>query len=374
MFAPLIAAIGPAGLIALFLLLAALAAVTTFLFFRSRDTVFHPVHRGKAHHGGCKFDSAEVNRTRFAKTPDIDLSNLPAPDPRIVKAFATIKEALLLAKVNMLSGEADMTVGGKTVRIKSRSTFGTGYLTAMTWLEEFYSSIGLPTRRESYRKNGKTFYYLIATRKGDTTPEKVVIAGAHLDSTAGEQYRDEPLAPGADDDGSGTIALTELARILKDLPLACTIEFVHFTGEEQGLWASYAYSDKVAAAKVNVIAMVEMDMIGYCVKPGNRLDIHDDMNDASHELVVLMVRNIARYGLNLNPVDTHNHAVQDRSDHAGFLDHGYKAILVSEEFTDDGFNRYYHSVKERSSNMNFPYMVEVVKALLATVADLAELK
>ncbi len=373
MFASILNAIGPAGLTALFVLLTALA-VAIFFYRRSRDTVFHSVHRGKAHAGGCKFDSAEVNRTRFAKTPDIDLSNLPAPDPRIVKAFATIKEAALLAKVNMLSGEADMIVGGKTVRITSRSTFGPGHLTAMAWLEEFYASLGLPTRRESYRKNGKTFYYLIATRKGDTNPEKVVIAGAHLDSTAGNQFSAEPVAPGADDDGSGTIALTELARILKDLPLACTVEFVHFTGEEQGLWASYAYSDKVAAAKVNVVAMVEMDMIGYCAKPGNRLDIHDDTDAASHSLVVLMVRNIARYSLNLNPVDTHNHAVQDRSDHAGFLDHGYKAILVSEEFTDDGFNPRYHSADERSKYMNFPYMAEVTRALLATIADLAELK
>lgn len=374
MFTSILTAIGPYGLLVLILLCAAAAVTTLFFIRRSRDTVFHPVHHGKNHVGGCKFNADIVRKTRFAPTPPIDLSNLPAPDARIVKAFATIQEAVLQAKVNMISGETDITIAGKTMRIKSRSTYGNGYLSVMSWLEEFYASIGLPTRRESYRKGGKTYYNLIATHKGDTTPDKVVIAGAHIDSTAGEQYSAEPLAPGADDDGSGTIALTEIARILKDLPVACTVEFVHFSGEEQGLWGSYAHSDNIAAAGTNVVAMVEMDMVGYCAKPGNRVDIHDDEDrNGSHSLVVLMVRNVKRYGLNLNPVDTHNHAVEDRSDHAGFLDHGYKGVLVSEEFTDDGFNPRYHSREERSKYMNFPYMAEVTRMLVASVADLAEL-
>jgi hypothetical protein len=376
MFASLIAALGPVGLIAVFLLLAAAAGAATVHYIRrSRDTVFSTVHPGKKHVGGCKFDSRVVNATRFAPTPPIDISNLPQPDPRIVAAFATIKPEDLKAKVEMISGERDIVIGGKAQRITSRSTYGTGYLAVMTWLEEYYASIGLPTRREAYKKGGKTFYNLIATRKGDKTPEKVVIVGAHIDSTAGEQYRNEPKAPGADDDGSGTIGLTVYAGILARLPLDCTVEFVHFSGEEQGLWGSYAHSDAVAAAKTIVPAMIETDMIGYCAKPGNRVDIHDDQDrNGSHEIVVKMVRNVHRYGLDLNPVDTHNHAVEDRSDHAGFLDHGYKGVLVSEEFTDDGFNPRYHSAEERSKYMNFPYMAEVIKMVLATIADYAELK
>ncbi|CAN5479692.1 hypothetical protein BH10CYA1_BH10CYA1_56880 [soil metagenome] len=393
MFAFISAALSPLGLTALFLLAAAAAAV--FFVRRSRtakththnhshedtsldligDTVFSSVHPGKKVVGGCKFDSAIVNAPRLAPPPKIDISNLPAPDPRIVAAFATIKPDDLRTLVEMISGERDITIGGKAQRITSRSTYGTGYLSVMAWLEEFYASIGLPTRRESYKKGGKLYYNLIATRKGDKHPEKVVIVGAHIDSTAGEQYRAEPVAPGADDDGSGTIGLITYARILANMPLDCTVEFVHFSGEEQGLWGSYAYSDVIAAAKTVVPAMIETDMIGYCAKPGNRVDIHDDENrNGSHEIVVKMVRNVARYKLDLNPVDTHNHAVEDRSDHAGFLDHGYKGVLVSEEFSDDGFNPRYHTSDERSKYMNFPYMAEVIKMVLATIADYAELK
>lgn len=388
------AALSPLGLTALFLL-AAVAAAVFISRRRTRahtshnhdhthdgavkhhegDTIFSSVHPGKKIVGGCKFDPAVVNAPRLAPPPKIDISNLPAPDPRIVASFATIKPDDLRTLVEMISGERDIVIGGKTQRITSRSTHGTGYLSIMTWLEEFYASIGLPTRRESYKKGGKTYYNLIATKKGIKMPDKKVIVGAHIDSTAGEQYRNEAVAPGADDDGSGTIGLITYARILADMPLDVTVEFVHFSGEEQGLWGSYAYSDVVAAAKTVVPAMIETDMIGYCAKPGNRVDIHDDEDrNGSHEIVVKMVRNVHRYKLDLNPVDTHNHAVEDRSDHAGFLDHGYKGVLVSEEFSDDGFNPRYHSKDERSKYLNYPYMAEVIKMVLATIADYAELK
>ncbi|HEY9676718.1 MAG TPA: M28 family peptidase [Drouetiella sp.] len=364
-------AMGPVGLLCSVSALA-IAGFAARRFSR-RDTKFASVHPGKREVGGCKFDEEEVRKTRFAPTPPIDISNLPAPDPRMVAAFKTINPADLRTKIEMISGETDLTVGGKKVRVKSRSTHGQGYLTVMQWLEEFYASIGLPTKRLSYKKGGKTFYYLVATKQGSS--KRKLIVGAHIDSTAGEQYRDEPVAPGADDDGSGTIGLMEYARILAPLDLTHTVELVHFSGEEQGLWASYAYSDIVAAAKTDLIAMLETDMIGYCAKPGNRVDIHDDADkNGSHKLVVMMVRNVARYALNLNPVDTHNHAVEDRSDHAGFLDHGYMGVLVSEEFTDDGFNPRYHSSDERSKYMNFEYMAEVIKMVLATIVDLAEVK
>src|SRR5439155_25065899 len=110
--------------------------------------------------------------------------------------------------------------------------------------------------------------------------------GAHLDSTAGRTSSAEPVAPGADDDASGTVALMELAKALKGLPLTCTVRLVHFTGEEQGLYGSYVHSDVVAKAKPDLVAMIQMDMIGYCAKPGNRLDIHDGADrNGSHSLI-----------------------------------------------------------------------------------------
>lgn len=339
------------------------------------ESDFHPVHHGKNWKGGCKFDPAEVNRTRNFATPKIDVSNLPPPDARIVAAFKAIDIARIKDTMLKLTGETPATVGGAQVTIATRNTHSRQLDVAMTFIEEQYAAIGLKAVRDPYKVRGKSLNNLVIELPGKTNPSRVVIVGAHLDSTAGSPWGNENVAPGADDDGSGTVGMLELARALKTLDLPFTVRLVHFTGEEQGLWGSYAYSDKVFAAKTDVVAMVEMDMISYCAKPGNRLDIHDDVDkNGSHDLVVRFFRNIKRYGINLTPVDTHNNAVKDRSDHAGFLDHGYKAVLVSEEFTDDGFNPNYHQLSDRVKNCNLPYMVEVLKAVTAVVAELADFK
>jgi Zn-dependent M28 family amino/carboxypeptidase len=338
---------------------------------------FSPIHKGKARAGGCKFDEAEVRRTKNFRTPKIDTTNLPTPDPRIVALLAAVDVNRLTDVIQKLSGEVPITAAGQTTNLVTRNSFTKGLDVALNFIEEQYKAMGagITVSRHTYTVRGKKFANIIAERRGTETPEKVVILGAHLDSTAGSPWGSESDCPGADDDGSGTATLLELARLLAGLPLSYTVRFCHFTGEEQGLWGSYAYSDKVAKDGTNVVAMVEMDMVGYCAKPGNRLDIHDGANkNGSHEIVVKFVRNILTYGITLNPVDTHNHAVDDRSDHAGFLDHGFKAVCVSEEFTDDGFNPNYHSTGDKLSACNMPYMVEVVKAFVATTCDLAGLK
>ena len=343
--------------------------------FAADESDFHPVHHGKNWKGGCKFDPAEVRRTRNFATPKIDTSNLPAPDARIVNAFKVIDIARIKDTMLKLTGELPVTVNGVTSTLATRNTHSKELDIAMGFIEAQYAAMGLKTVRDPYTVRGKKLNNLVIELPGKTNPSRVVFVGAHLDSTAGSPWGNEKVAPGADDDGSGTAGMLELARALKDLDLPFTVRLIHFTGEEQGLWGSYAYSDKVAAAKTDVVAMVEIDMISYCAKPGNRLDIHDDIDqNGSHELTVRFFRAIKRYGINLTPVDTHNNAVKDRSDHAGFLDHGYKAVLVSEEFTDDGFNPNYHTVNDRVKNCNLPYMVEVLKAVTAVVAELADLK
>lgn len=346
--------------------------------YLTRSTPISPVHAGKKDTCDGKFDRQLVRAReakRLAAAPKIDTSNLPAPDARVVAVLSTVNVADLTRDLNELSGEVDTTVAGQQVRIASRNSFNPLLDTAMSRLEQEYAKLGIPYRRIKYTVRGRTMYNLEATITGTRHPDKVIIIGSHLDSTAGATSRSEKLAPGADDDGSGSIAVKTIAAALvalrkAGLDIGCTVRFLHFTGEEQGLWGSYTYSDAVAAAKEDIVAVYQMDMVAYCAKPGNRVDIHDDANrNGSHSLVVNLVRNVVRYALNLNPVDTHDHAVRDRSDQAGFLDHGYRAVLISEEFSDTGFNPNYHSVNDRVKNCNIPYMAEIIKMVIATVAD-----
>lgn len=336
---------------------------------------FHAVHYGKDTRGGCKFDPEIERKARFAPKPKIDVSNLPAQDKRIVAAHQGVTIPGITEHLNILTGEKASVIRGKSVTIKSRNSYAKDLELALAYVEDYYKSLGIPVKRVPYQVRGKTYFNIEAEILGTVDPKKVVIVSGHLDSTVGNPWTVENLAPGADDDASGTVGVMEVARALKDHPMAYTVRFVHFTGEEQGLYGSYKYSDQCAAAKTDIVGVFQMDMIGYCGKPGNRVDIHDgEDKNGSHDLVVALTRAAAQYKLDLNVVDTHNHAVDNRSDHAGFIDHGWKAVLISIEFTDDGFDPNYHTRGDRVAALNLPYMVEIIRMTIAAVSDYAKIQ
>ncbi|MDZ4837300.1 MAG: M28 family peptidase [Candidatus Melainabacteria bacterium] len=378
-----------------YLITAALIGVVVFLVvrhFRAKDEVtgqpiipletdFHPIHRGKIHvhshgeDGPCKFSREEVRRTMHQKVDPIDISNLPAREPFVEKLLACIRADELTDLVAGLSGEKAVYVGDKSVILKSRSSHGEGVYLAMTWLEQFYRSLSITATRIPYTIRGKTYFNLEAKVAGKMTGAKkrVYIYGSHLDSTAGNTWSNEKVAPGADDDGSGTIAVLKIAEAFNSLVIPDDVEirFLHFTGEEQGLWGSIKYSDACAAAKDNIVGMIQCDMIGYCRTTEHMFDVHDNIDqNGSHVLTIAIVRAIAQYGLNLKPIDTHNNAIEGRSDHAGFLNHGYKAVLVSERFTDEDFTPYYHQVTDTVDKFRMPFYVDIIRALIAAGVNL----
>ena len=363
-------------------------AVTAFVLLRRRANQ-RPYCRDHR-----KFDPVEARRKPLLPIPKIDTTNVGPADPKIAALLAKVNLGRITTLLNELTGETDVTVNGKTVRIASRNTFSSDLEYAFAFLEAIYRSFGYKPRagdpknpKDGEAKPGEKFFYrheytrrrtklynFIAEQPGKNA-RKLLLVGSHIDSTAGATGSAEKLAPGADDDASGSIGVTEIARQMADCETEATIRYCHFSGEEQGLWGSEAYAADVAKEGLEVIGMLQMDMIGYCAKPGNRVDIHDDVDtNGSHSLVVLLVRNAVRYALKLNPVDTHNNAVTGRSDHAPFQDKGYKAVLISEEFSDDGFNPNYHSKRDRVPTLNLPWMVEVIRMVLATVVEMSKAK
>jgi aminopeptidase YwaD len=99
----------------------------------------------------------------------------------------------------------------------------------------------------------------IAELPGTDLKNEVLILGAHFDAVWN--------SPGADDNGSGTSGLMELARVLKDRPMRRTVRFVFFNVEEQGLIGSRAYwahiEPRVTAGEEKIVGMVSLEMLGY---------------------------------------------------------------------------------------------------------------
>jgi len=96
---------------------------------------------------------------------------------------------------------------------------------------------------------------VVAMLRGTVNPELVYVVSSHYDSVV--------AGPGADDDTSGTAALLEAARVMAGHPMAATIVFASFTGEEAGLLGSREFVRRAVADKLRVVGALNNDMIGW---------------------------------------------------------------------------------------------------------------
>jgi carboxypeptidase Q len=127
-------------------------------------------------------------------------------------------------------------------------------------------------------KGPVTVYNTVGEIRGIERPDEVVICGAHLDSW--------DLGTGAVDNGTGSMAVLETARILKALGLKPrrTIRFVLFSGEEQGLVGSREYvnqhkseMDKISAVFVHDTGTGRVTGIGLHGNPQDQPSFEKDM-------------------------------------------------------------------------------------------------
>lgn len=123
------------------------------------------------------------------------------------------------------------------------------------WIESYYSNLGYEIiQRDSFNYNGKQLCNLIIEKAGTESPDKFVYLTSHYDTKNG---------PGANDNGSGTIILMEIARILKSVPTKTSIRFCHFSAEENGLIGSSHYVNTIAVPQRTDIKIVfNIDEVG----------------------------------------------------------------------------------------------------------------
>ncbi|KAF7555029.1 hypothetical protein G7Z17_g2505 [Cylindrodendrum hubeiense] len=164
-----------------------------------------------------------------------------------------------------------------------RSTYGTQ---AGTWLLSHVKSLAAANPAIEVRTFAHSFNQpsIIARIPGSSSD--LVIAGAHYDSTAGSS---SARAPGADDNGSGTINVLEALRILANAKFVPenTLEFHFYAGEEGGLLGSQAVFNSYASSGETVLAFLNQDMTGY--SPGGKATVYTDYVDSSLTSYVIRV-------------------------------------------------------------------------------------
>lgn len=104
---------------------------------------------------------------------------------------------------------------------------------------------------------------VVATLKGtDPNDDRIFIISGHLDNMRSDVMDRTGDAPGANDDGSGTAAVMECARVMSKYSFPATIIFVAVSGEEQGLLGSTFMAQKARKENWNIEAVLNNDIMG----------------------------------------------------------------------------------------------------------------
>ncbi|KAH6892619.1 hypothetical protein B0T10DRAFT_401844 [Thelonectria olida] len=199
---------------------------------------------------------------------------------------------------------------------------------------------------------------------------KTIVVGAHLDSV-NLQNRASGRAPGADDDGSGSVTILDAFRVLlSDSRVASnqaenTIEFHWYAGEEAGLLGSGAIFQQYAREGRDVKAMLNQDMTGY-VKPGTKEVIGIITDNVDSSLTAFLKKVVAAYSSLPTADAVCGYAC---SDHASATRQGYPSAFAFESTFDDS-SPYIHSASDTISTVNFAHVLEFSKIVVGFVYEL----
>lgn len=195
---------------------------------------------------------------------------------------------------------------------------------------------------------------VIATRRGTENPDLIYIISSHYDSVA--------AGPGADDNGSGTAALLEAARVLAERPLPATVVFAAFTGEESGLLGSREFVRRAREQNLKIMAVINNDTIGWTNDA--RLDntiryTNAGIRDIQHGAAVLFTRLI-----------TYDSRYHRSTDATSFVE-AYGDIVGGFGSHPILGNPHYHTASDVLETINHQLIAETCKATVATIMLLA---
>lgn len=256
--------------------------------------------------------------------------------------------------VKELTGIVDVHVQGFSGKILSRHKDNAGNNIAAEYIYQKLNCYGLDVTKQVFSSTGCNIY---GTKIGTRYPNKKVIICAHYDSMP-----PGAIAPGADDNGSGTAAVIEAARILADYQTQYTMIFALWDEEEQGLIGSKYYANNAAANGDTIIAVINMDMISWNRSNSNIIEFDTENTLSSDFIVQRLIDLNAQLNLGFN-VTVGNHGYV-YSDHASFWENDYPAVEVIEDRND--YNDYYHTIGDTLGNFNLPYYHKAAKLAIAT--------
>ncbi|WP_077919430.1 M20/M25/M40 family metallo-hydrolase [Spirosoma sp. 209] len=250
---------------------------------------------------------------------------------------------------------------------------------------------------------------VMATLKGtDPSDNRVFIVQGHMDSRVTGVMNRTAVAPGANDDGSGTAAVIELCRVLSRSQFPATIIFTTLTGEEQGLLGAEHLAERAVKEKWSLEAVLNNDIMGS--NHSNETNIIDNtrlrvfseglpasmLKDTTGRIAQIRnfgnendgrARTLARYVKELGERYVENLEVvlvyrNDRylrgGDHTPYVQRGFAAVRLTE--MNENYNHQHQDLRtengvefgDYAKFMDFDYLRKNTAVNLATLANLAK--
>ncbi|GAA3508479.1 M28 family metallopeptidase [Aquimarina addita] len=272
---------------------------------------------------------------------------------------------------------------------EGRDTGEPGQKKAAEFLKTQYKKMGVPSPiaeddyfqeiPETYFSGGiKASENVLAYIKGSEKPNEIIVLSAHYDHVGldgeGNVYN------GADDDGSGTVSLLEIAEAFKMAKKngqgpKRSILFLHVTGEEKGLYGSRFYTENPVFSLDETVANLNIDMIGRIDKAHEGDDKSnyiyligsDRLSTELHALSEEVNTKFTKLDLDytFNAKDDPNR-FYFRSDHYNFAKHNIPII-----FYFNGVHEDYHKISDTADKIEYELMTKRVQLIFYTAWELA---
>ncbi len=254
-------------------------------------------------------------------------------------------------------------------------------------VEAHFAELGMKPERQVFERRRRPFFNVVAELPGREAGLPPFLVGAHYDAAMG--------SPGADDNASAVAAMLVAAAVLAGHPLRRTIRFTGFSIEEpqderdrRCRHGSRHFARRAFRAWERYAGVFILESVGYTdAAPGSQhiplnlpLPIPDVGNflavvgnRRAKKMMALFERAVNDYAPDLKVV-SHCFPLAGwlvpatrMSDHAPFWDRGYPAAML----TDTAFlrNPNYHRASDRPETLDYGFMANVTRALVAALAE-----
>ncbi|MEW6363735.1 MAG: M28 family peptidase [Acidobacteriota bacterium] len=276
-----------------------------------------------------------------------------APSPRLQALASAVNVDEMMALLRAIS-----------VDIPTRYWSTAGMESATQYMLDRFDEFQLDRAYFDPITEGSTIRNVVGVKLGRSTPERIYIVGGHLDSYSPERMT---LAPGAEDNGTGSAGVAEIARLLAPLELSSTVYFVCFTAEEGPGLGSKHLSQIALDENWDLRGVLNMDMVGYDAAGTPEMLLEGFPSDPrSVALMNVVEATSTTYGgltVLRYPDDGWG------SDHVSFHRRGFPAIMT----IDLDFDRYpcYHQTCDTIDKIDAEHFRRMVASVATATAKLA---